>query len=163
MGFKETEEFINKLRLIVYGLLAIPLIVFVVFYLRTDKGENIVPLVSENLIDPVAAIIVVLGLALIVYAYYTFTKRIRPIREEQKLSEKFNGYYNATVLKFSLFEAALILSIAGLFITGLQLFVAKFVLVIFVFSVENPSLRKTLHHLRLSKLEKEQLLKHGKE
>jgi hypothetical protein len=160
MGFKETEGFINKLRLIVYGLLAIPLLLFVVLYLRTNRGEDIEPLMAESLVLPVAALMIVSGVGLIIAAYFIFRRRLKQLRQEPMLSIKFNGYYKAIIVKFSLFEAALVLSVAGLMITGVQLFVVLFVLVIFVFSVENPSMRKLLNHLRINKNEKEMLLKH---
>jgi hypothetical protein len=159
MDLIKTDEFINKLRMIVYALLAVPLIIFILLYLRTDKGDGISPIAGGNMAIFFTAFLAAAGLSSIFASYVIFKKKLKVLREEQMLSKKFDGYYKATIIKFSLFEAALILSIIGLLITGEQLFVAIFVIGIFVFSVESPSIRKLFSHLRLNKNERELFLK----
>lgn len=158
MRFKTGLDFINKLRLIVYALLSLPLTVFIVVYLQSNKAEALRPLVNEDLIFPFAIAFFILCCVFILLAYLLFGKKIKAIKMENDLHEKLNNYASLTIARFVLFEAAIILSLAGLLTTAEKSFIVLFIAVLFIFSVEHPSLQKIIRHLRLSQQEKERLL-----
>lgn len=147
------NEFVQRLRLILYGLLALPLLIFVVVYLRTNKGEMLSPVVSENFIFPVTAILILIPVVSVILGYLVFNKRIRNVRHKKDLTSKLIYYHQTMVIKFSFLEIALILSIAGLLITADQLFIILFMIIIFNFSIVSPSVPRLLRHTKISREE----------
>lgn len=158
MALRETHEFINKLRLVSHGLLAIPFLAFIIFYLRTDKGKNIKPLLAEETAEIVFLTILSVVIGLMLYAYFYYFSKLKIIRAKSEMAVKLQEYRVATIIKFAIFEAAMIFSLAGLVITAQKIFIFTFLMVLFAFSIENPSIRKLFRHLRLTKEEKTELM-----
>lgn len=157
MQFKTGLEYINKLRMVVYALLSAPLAVFIVMYLQTNKAENLKPLIPQELIVPVSFGLAILYLGFIVYSYVFFTGKIRSARSEPGLRLKLKKYSTLTIVRFAYLEAAIIACLAGAFGAAEKSFLALFVVLLFIFSVENPSLHRVSRQLRLTKEEKNTL------
>ena len=149
--FKDGLDFIGKLRNVIYILIGIPLIVFVVLYLKLIRNNVFKGFFSEEVDIAINIAFTLIIIADVIYAYTLFNKKLKNARTAESLKDKLKGYYRASILKFSIMEAAVLLSLIGLFLTANNLFTGIFIAFIFIYSINSPNIYKVMKDLRLNK------------
>jgi len=144
------EVFYQKLSLIFHAIVAITMLPFVWLLLNLDKKQP-----EEITQDPV-----VIALFLAVCASLTATgflykkKQIVEARYQHSLRLKLIVYQRILVVMYLLLEGAAIFSTMAFYLTANFLFVAMYVLVLFVFTLGRPHIQRTCGELMLSNEER---------
>jgi hypothetical protein len=123
MSFISVQQYLNKLQIVYFILLIVPLSVFIALYFFASE-YSAVPRREYFIVIPLVA---VAGWLL---AIITFNKKIKSVRNLQGLGVKLQKYFNITIVRYSfLCSAALILAVGyylthndtftGLFLVGL--------------------------------------------
>ena len=156
--FKDGLDFIGKVRNVIYILIGIPLIVFVILYLNLIRNKVYEGLLSEEFTLVVKIVFTLLIIGDVIYAYVLFNKKLKGARAKDDLKIKLEKYYHAVVLKFSIMEAAVLLSLIGLLLTADNLFTGIFVAFVFIYSINSPNIYKVMRELRLDKESRKSML-----
>lgn len=144
----ENEEGVYKvLNLIFYALVGIPLMIFLFLYLRIKDGGYLVSEPNEDLKMILHFLVPIFCLVNIVLAYNIYSRKIKKVKNTNSLQVKLEGFYNASVLKYSFLAAASIVSIVGLMLTADMIFSVVYLSVLMIYSLNRPTpyrLRKDL-------------------
>lgn len=155
---ENSERLINQLRLRVYIMVGIPLIIFVLVYLNYLKEDIAFGLLDIELGLATKLLVSIAILGILVIAYLNFFKELRKARSEDLLKDRLLCYYRASMKKYLTFEIGVLVSILGLFITGDKVFSGIYIVCLFLFSLNNPSIYKVFKELKLNKDERKQVI-----
>jgi len=145
-------KFYKRLNLYFNLVIAIPLLVFGYFYLELEAGNRdpyLNQVAAQNLEYIFPFLIILLG----GIGFLAPNERIKRIQYNLELKEKLNKYERIQLVRFGIYELAVWLSIAGLFLTGNKLYALFYVLVLILFSVDRPTARKIAKQLKLTREE----------
>jgi hypothetical protein len=145
--FEDEEAVYRVLNLIFYALVGIPLLFFLFLYLQIKDGRysSIDP--SEDLNMILLFLIPVFCLVNIILAYVTYQRKLKNVIGSDSLQIKLEGFFKASVLKYSFLAAASVITILGLFITAEMLYSIIYLTILLIFSLNRPTpfrLRKDL-------------------
>lgn len=155
---KKLEAYYNKFNNIFHGIIAGPLLVFVILYLQLDTGRFTPPFGDMNLITiSVIAFFVNLG-----YIYWVFTRfkndRIELIGKFD-LRERLHVYREISARFYVLITLSGVLAIIAVLLTGEMSFALIYLLQLFLLSVYRPSVHNICKYLKLQGEEREFVLK----
>ena len=160
--FSNSREFLNKLQLYVNMMIAVPMIIFIYFFLQIENGNYFPELLDEGTLSYMRIGILLILLIMVVMATIAFKKHVDSINPEILLRDKLDLYYSASITRSFLYEIATLTSIIGLIISGEQIYVAYYTITLVAFSITYPTMHRIVGQLRLKKNEKEILLSRKK-
>lgn len=114
MNFLTISQYFNKLQILFFVLLILPLLVFITLYVFVDKNsvvrfEYYILIPSLALIEWMMAIIF-------------FNKKIKSARAEQGLGAKLDKYFYITIVRYSFLAASGLILAIGYFLTRSDMF-----------------------------------------
>ncbi|CAN5185672.1 hypothetical protein BH23BAC1_BH23BAC1_36250 [soil metagenome] len=145
--FENEEQVYKILNLIFYALVGIPLLLFLYLYLQIKDRGNILSAPSEDLKAILLILIPTFCLINIALAYIIYRRQIQKVVHANELKVKLEGFYNASVLKYSFLAAASMVTIIGLLITAEMLYAVIYLIILMIYSINRPTpyrLRKDL-------------------
>lgn len=147
------KEYMERLGLIYYGLIAPPLLLFAVVYLPLKDGVLKTPFQQyfwENALYYVAGLLLFL---LVFFARRLFKRNLRVITGDWSFEQKLKGYQRASVLFYVFGFISGLSSVFLLFISEHQLFVATYPILLLLVSLHRPSIQRLKRELPLSEKE----------
>ncbi|MEX2232685.1 MAG: hypothetical protein WD824_11020 [Cyclobacteriaceae bacterium] len=120
MNFITITQYFNKLQIVLFSLLIVPLLVFIALYFFVDgitpdpRKEYLVIISSAVLFDWLMATII-------------FNKKIKSVRKAQGLGPKLDKYFGVTIVRFSLLSSASLILAVGFYLTKSDVFTALYV------------------------------------
>lgn len=148
----------QKLQTLYYGLVAVPLVLFLVFYLQASQPQ-FQPALADNdvLWMHILVWLVVLILAgLAVKAYY---QRIKAYSGPGILDQKFSNYIRESRRLYLVLIPLLLLPVIAIWATGVMFYSALFSLMIILVAALRPTVEQFIQRYRLSKEEQEELVR----
>jgi amino acid transporter len=160
MEYKNSREFLEKLGLIFYATVSVPLFLFVITYLRLQSRAGFQPLIlDENWVFLMQVVIILLALAAIFFAFFKFRNEIRKTFLLPSLRIRLELYYKASIGQYIYLAIAGMLVLAGIYLTGNNFFVIMYMIILIIISLSRPTAFKINRHLKLNKEEREKILK----
>lgn len=141
------RNYIEKLGLIYFGFIAVPLVLFPVVYLPIKDGE----LLGYDA-DP-ATLFYVTGLMLFLVIFFArrlFKRNLAVISADWPLSDKLSAYRKASIVFYTLGLVACLVSVGLLKLTRHQLFVATYPFLLLILSLYRPTIERLKRDLLLT-------------
>ena len=158
LKFTNSQEFLNKLQLQINLMIALPMLVLIYFFLRIENGTYLPEILPEETIFFLRIGAIFLVIVLVVLGFVSFRRGIDTLNPEMHLRDKLELYFSASITRSALFEAATIISLAGLILSGEQIYVGYYTICLVAFSITYPTLPRINQQLRLKKKEREIIL-----
>lgn len=153
MKYEKLSDYLQRADLIFQALAGLPLIVFVVFYLRYYDGTTKASYQDDSLTWPlvfIAMAVLLQAAGLIIYE-----KKVTAARGEATLRSKLDGFYSAAVTKYVLLSAGCLVIGIGYGLTGHQLLVAMYMVTLIAYTVNRPTIHRLIRKLKLDKGERD--------
>ncbi len=155
---KSSYEYLNRLNLVFYFLIGIPLILFCFIYLGFEQRGGLQNTTAGSY-NPLLHLLLPLLMTLsLVLAYVNHRRQQKKVVPQAALQHKMLFFYHLSVARYGLLLAASLLPVIGLYLTGEKLFVGLYAVALIAFSVSRPTLRSIIKNLRLNKEQKEKLI-----
>jgi hypothetical protein len=146
MKFTSLQEYFYKLQNLLFVLILMPLVVFVCLFINAPATTFSSGIMQPDLVANLLMIVVVFEW---VAMTFLFRKKVLLLSKAVALSTKLDGYYNITIVRFSVGVASCLLLAGGFYITKNSFFIAVFgCLIILLFTVW-PRPAKVCRDLRL--------------
>jgi hypothetical protein len=142
-----TKNYLDRLNLIYYGLIALPLVLFPVVYLPMKEG------VSTSF-DQGGILYYLAGLLLFLVIFFArrlFQRSLKVIETDWMLEQKLQAYSKASVIFYILGMVSCMISVGLLMFTKHQLFVATYPILLLILSFFRPTLERLKRDLPLTK------------
>lgn len=157
MQIKDAKVFDQKVSFIFHAILAGPLLLYSIGYLRT-LDQSVLPMIGESTLALKTGVSFFSGL-FIFLGFYFYKKEIQIARNlgtlEEKLSRLFKGY----LIKYAFIELASFISAAAFFLTHDHLYTAVYVGILFLMSLNRPLPEKHARDLLLKGEERDIVIK----
>ena len=140
------KEYLDKLNLIYYGLIALPLVLFPVVYLPIKEG------VSTGL-EQIGILHYLAGLLLFAVVFFgrrLFNRNLKVINMDWPLPQKLQAYRKASVVFYVQGMVVCLISVALLLFTRHQLFVATYPILLLILSFYRPTIQRLKRDLPLT-------------
>lgn len=158
MIIKSPEEFHNKLGFIFHALLALPLAVFVYLFLEI-RHRNLQPaLNNDSYMSLLTIVLPIIATVAVGVGYYLYRQDQKVVNAQQRLQDKLSVYYEISVKFYAFIAVAAVLVVIGLYLTISPIFTVAYVLLLFLMSLNRPSIRKYVRDIKLTKEEKDIIL-----
>ncbi len=143
------KEYLERLGLIYYGLIAPPLLLFPAVYLPLKDG---VLQTSTQVSFWVNALYYVAGLLLFLVVFFArrlFKRNLAVITRDWPFEQKLNCYQRASLIFYIFVLISSLSSVGLLFITEHQLFVATYPILLLLISLYRPTVQRLRRELPL--------------
>jgi hypothetical protein len=160
-AFRNTEQYLQKLRLVFYATVLVPILLFMIVYFMQKDGK-IIPSSPELGEGMIAVFIQVFCLILCGVAYWIYQQKLKPLRNSLTLRVKLERLFNASILKFALLESANLITAIFFWLSGHPLFMIVFAATLVLFLMSNPSVYSIMNDLKVNAEEKD-IIKQNKE
>lgn len=153
ISFKNSVDYLNKLRGVFYILVGIPLTIFLVLYLifRQHTFTAYYTTMSDLLIKILASTFLLAGLSSFIFYF----KKLPAARNGSSLRNKLEQYYLICITKFSWLMVVSLLNLTFYFLTSHAFFAGVYILLLIMFALNNPSYYNVVGNLKLKKEERE--------
>ncbi|MBS0000585.1 MAG: hypothetical protein KFF73_16515 [Cyclobacteriaceae bacterium] len=158
LKFKNSQEYLNKLQMQINLLIALPMLVLIYFFLRIENGLYTPDILPEETIFYLRVGVLFMVVFLVILGVIGFKKSIESLNPEMHLRDKLELFFAASITRSSLFEAATIISLAGLILSGEQIYVGYYTICLVAFSITYPTLQRINKQLKLKNNEREIIL-----
>lgn len=159
--FNNSQEFLNKLQLQINLMIALPMLVVIYFFLRIENGAYSPEILPEETLFYLRIVVIFLVIFLAILGIVSFKRSIDTLNPEMHLRDKLELYFSASITRSALFESATIITLAGLVLSGEQIYVGYYTICLVAFSITYPTLQRINQQLRLKKKERETILSRG--
>lgn len=155
---KSSYEYMNRLNLVFYFLIGIPLTLFCVIYLGFEKRGGLHNTTAGSY-DPLLHLILPLLMAFgLIAAYISHRRQQKKVVPQAALQHKMQVFYHLSVARYGLLLAASLLPVIGLYLTGEKLFAGLYAIALVFFSISRPTLRRFIKDLKLDKEQQERFV-----
>ncbi len=137
--FKNGVEYLNKLRMLFYILMGIPLTFFTVLFFMEKQG-NVSPIWIVEDLGMVRLILGISCIALSAFAYIQYNGKLKEIRKLPTLREKLSAHWSANMTKYGMLETSCIVSLTLFFLTGDAFFKGLYVMMLVAMAISNPTI-----------------------
>jgi hypothetical protein len=151
--YKYWESFFQSLQMTYYGLLAAPLFLFALFFLRAENRSSKLFEIPTGLEDIVVGITVVLAIIEILVLHFFALRQYKAAAKDTDLFSKMSRYKNATLIKYvglAFYQVITVLVFASTYHNGLM---GLFTGLLLYSSFFRPEIQNARRDLRLSKEE----------
>lgn len=156
-SYNKWERYYHQLHLIFNGIVASSLIPFLFVFLETKKGGAIPLILDEIASDLVMGACLLLTIGMLVFALKSRKKQLATIDAHASLAGQLRQYLRVKLRLYVWLEIAGLSSLAGLYITKVQLFVFFYLIVLFVFSQVRPTYDSVVQEMKLKEDEEARL------
>ena len=148
MNFITIGQYFNKLQIVFFVLLIIPLVVFITLYVYVDQNS------PENTQE---YYILIPSLALLEWltALIIFNKKIKSVRDEQGVGAKLDKYFFVTIVRYSFLASSGIILALGYFFTRNDMLTGLYLVSVILSLFFRPTGPRVSNELRLKGDERE--------
>ncbi len=158
LKFSNSQEFLNKLQLYINAFIAVPMLGFIVLFLRIENRTYNPDYLNEDVTFFLRFIMLLAILAFIVLGL-VFSKRVRGnLDPNMSIRDKLNVYYKAAMNRAYFFLGATVLALIGLTLTAEQFYVIYYTICLVAFSITYPTIFRINRELKLNREEREVII-----
>ena len=162
LKFSNSQEFLNKLQLYINAFIAVPMLGFIVLFLRIENRSYNPDLLNDDVTFYLRFIVLAAILFLIVSGL-VLSKKIREILDpNMSIRDKLNVYYKAAMNRAYFFLVATVLALIGLTLTAEQYYVIYYTICLVAFSMTYPTIFRINRELKLNREEREVIISRKK-
>ena len=162
LKFSNSQEFLNKLQLYINAFIAVPMLGFIVLFLRIENRSYNPDYLNEDVTFYLRFIVLAAILCLIVLGL-VFSKKIRKILDpNMSIRDKLNVYYKAAMNRAYFFLGATVLALIGLTLTAEQFYIIYYTICLVAFSMTYPTIFRINRELKLNREEREVIISRKK-
>jgi len=162
LKFSNSQEFLNKLQLYINAFIAVPMLGFIVLFLRIENRSYNPDLLNYDVTFYLRFIVLAAILFLIVSGL-VLSKKIREILDpNMSIRDKLNVYYKAAMNRAYFFLVATVLALIGLTLTAEQYYVIYYTICLVAFSMTYPTIFRINRELKLNREEREVIISRKK-
>jgi len=149
MQVNTPTEFVNRLRSIFYIMVGIPLIFFVILYLKfRQSGLH----GFDADIEPIFLYVIpMICIGDAIFAYILYNRKLKMARQRNELIEKLEILFKGNLLKFALLEGSTILALVIYYLTSHILYAGIYIVMLILFAMSNPTVYSIINDLKLPK------------
>lgn len=153
VSYQTSMQFFNKLNLLFNGIIAGTLLPFGILFLGRQK--EMFPALLEGTIGIVITVIIlVLAIYLTYQSHHGFKISFKEYSKEMALREKMDFYYDISVRRYYYLGGASLCAMIGLLLNTHGIFSLFYLIVLFMFSLGRPEVRKMMDQLALNEEER---------
>ncbi len=147
---------LQQLQTIYYGLLSVPLVLFLIFYLQASQVNYQPYLLTDGMLwlHILVWLVVLVAAALAVKSY---NNRIKAYAGPALLEQKFNSYIRESRRLYFMLTPLMFLPVLAIWVSGVIFYGALFSLMIVLIASVRPTVEQFMQRYRLSKDETEAL------
>ena len=158
LKYSNSQEFLNKLQLYINAFIAVPMLGFIVLFLRIENRTYNPDYLNEDITFYLRFFTLAAILFLIVFGL-VFSKRIRGnLDPNMSIRDKLNVYYSAAMTRAYFFLGATVFALIGLTLTAEQFYVIYYTLCLVAFSITYPTIFRINRELKLNQEEREVII-----
>jgi hypothetical protein len=162
LKFSNSQEFLNKLQLYINAFIAVPMLGFIVLFLRIENRTYNPDYLNEDITFYLRFIMLAAILVSIVSGL-VFSKRIRENLDlNMSIRDKLDVYYKAAMKRAYFFLGATVLALIGLTLTAEQFYVIYYTICLVAFSITYPTIFRINRELKLNREEREVIISRKK-
>jgi len=162
LKFSNSQEFLNKLQLYINAFIAVPMLGFIVLFLRIENRSYNPDYLNEDVTFYLRFIVLAAILCLIVLGL-VLSKKIRKILDpNMSIRDKLNVYYKAAMNRAYFFLGATVLALIGLTLTAEQFYIIYYTICLVAFSMTYPTIFRINRELKLNREEREVIISRKK-
>jgi len=154
LKFSNSQEFLSKLQQYINILIAIPMMAFIVLFLKIENRTYHPEILNEDMTFYLRIISLIGVLVMVGLGWYAFKKGISSLNTSMAIRNKLELFYSASMTRSYYFEAATFLTLIGLALTAEQLYVGFYTICLVAFSITYPTIYRINSQLRLNKEER---------
>lgn len=158
LKFTNSQEFLNKLQLFINIFIAMPMLAFIVLFLRIENKTYTPDFLDEALIFSMRFIVFVGVAGLVTLGVLFFNKERNKSNASMTIRDKLEIYYSASVTRSYYFLVASIISLIGLALTAEQFYIIYYTICLVAFSMTYPTIYRINRQLRLNREEREVII-----
>lgn len=151
--FKYWESFFQSLQMTYYGLLAAPLFLFAVVFLRAENGNVKLLAIPADIEDTIVGITVILAIIEIVFLHFLAARQYKEAAKDNDLISKLKKYKSATLIKYIGLAVYQIITVAVFAMTYHNGLMGLFTGLLLYSSFFRPEIQNARRDLRLTKEE----------
>jgi hypothetical protein len=161
LKFSNSQEFLNKLQLAINMFIAVPMLGFIVLFLRIENKTYNPDFLGEEFVFNLRWIEFFLVTGLAALGLIVFHRIRKRLTSSMTIREKLMIYYQASISRSYYFLAATLLALAGLALTAESFHVIYYTISLVMFSITYPTIFRINRELRLNKEEREVIISRG--
>ena len=162
LKFSNSQEFLNKIQLDINAFIAVPMLGFIVLFLRIENRTYNPDYLNEDITFYLRFIMLLAIMGLIVLGL-VFSKRIRGnLDVNMSIRDKLDVYYKAAMNRAYFFLGATVLALIGLTLTAEQFYVIYYTICLVAFSITYPTIFRINRELKLNREEREVIISRKK-
>ena len=145
--FKYWESFFQSLQMTYYSLLAAPLFLFAVAFLRAENGNAKLLAIPSDIEDTIVGVTVILALVETIFLHFLAARQYKHAAQEKELLIKMRKYKNATLIKYvglAIYQIITVIVFGMTYHNGLMGLFTGLLLYSSFFRPELPNARKAL-------------------
>jgi hypothetical protein len=151
--FKYWESFFQSLQMTYYGLLAAPLFLFSIVFLRAENGSAKLFEIPADIENTVVGVTVIFAIIEIVFLHFLASRQYKLAAQEEALITKMRKYKNATLVKYIGLAIYQIITVAVFAVTYHSGLMGLFTGLLLYSSFFRPEIQYARRDLKLSKEE----------
>ncbi|ADR23379.1 hypothetical protein MATR_27710 [Marivirga tractuosa] len=151
--FKYWESFFQSLQMTYYGLLAAPLFLFAVAFLRAENGNAKLLAIPADIEDTIVGITVILAIIETVFLHFLAKRQYKLAAQDDVLVSKMKKYKSATLIKYIGLAIYQIITVAVFAMTYHNGLMGLFTGLLLYSSFFRPEIQNARRDLKLSKEE----------
>jgi hypothetical protein len=158
LKFTNSQEFLNKLQLYINAFIAVPMLGFIILFLRIENRTYNPDYLNEDITFSLRFIMLLAILAFLVLGL-VFSKRIRGTLDlNMSIRDKLDVYFKAAMKRAYFFLGATVLALIGLTLTAEQFYVIYYTICLVAFSITYPTIFRINRELKLNREEREVII-----
>ncbi len=147
---------LQQLQTLYYGVISLPLILFLVLYLQTTQQAYNPYLAGDDWLW-LHLLVWALVLAGSAWAVYSYNTRLKTYTGPASLEHKFNTYVHESRRLYFMLAPLMLLPVAAMWATGVIFYGALFSLMVILVASLRPMVEQYIRRMQLSKAEQEAL------
>jgi len=160
--FSNSQEFLNKLQLYVNAFIAVPMLGFIILFLRIENRSYYPDILGEEITFYLRFVIFAAIMILIVFGLILSKRKRESLVPDMSIRGKLEIYYTATITRAYFLLAATILALIGLTLTAEQFYVIYYTICLVAFSMTYPTIYRINRELKLNREEREVIISRKK-
>lgn len=160
--FTNSQEFLNKLQLFINALIALPMLGFIVLFLKIENKTYAPDFLGQDWTFYLRFIAFAGVTTFVVMGMVFFRKKRNALVPSMTIREKLEIYYSASIYRAWFFFAATLIALIGLALAAEQFYVIYYTLTLVVFSMTYPTIYRINRELRLNRDEREVIISRKK-
>jgi len=160
--FSNSQEFLNKLQLYVNAFIAVPMLGFIILFLRIENRTYNPDILNEEMTFYLRFVAFAAIIFLTLLGLMASRKERKRLDQNMSIREKLEIYYKASMTRGYYLLAATIIALAGLALTAEQFYVIYYTLCLVVLSMTYPTIYRINRELHLNREEREVIISRKK-